>query len=111
MPAIQQRPDRIPEPQPQNARQTVALVRDDHRWKDAPLDLNSTDGIKRNIEALWATINGLAAYVDGDRPSERPSDVQPSPYQTPDRKSELERTTEPVKTVHQSTPMHPAPLP
>lgn len=60
-------PNRIPEPQPQNAKQAVALVRDDHQWEDKPLDLTTTDGIKRNIEAMWAAINRLASYIDGDK--------------------------------------------
>lgn len=75
------RPDRIPEPKPENARQTVALVRDDHRWLDKPLDLNSTDGIKRNIEALWSAIHRLAGYIDGDKPDTHRSPDRP--YQAP----------------------------
>lgn len=82
------KPDRIPEPQPENARQAVMLVRDDHRWKEATLDLNSTDGIKRNIQALWAAVDRLAGYVDGTDTSQRTDGVQAEPYQTPQTKAE-----------------------
>lgn len=88
-PQTNDRPDRIPEPQPENARQAVAMVRDDHQWKPAVLDINSTDGIKRNIEALWAAIHRLAAYIDGDKadakPAPRPVDLgrQPTPTAPP----------------------------
>lgn len=59
-----------PEPQPETAKQAVAMVREDHRWVKAMPDINSTDGIKRNIEALWAAIDRLAAFVDGDKPTD-----------------------------------------
>lgn len=93
MPNPNQRPDRIPEPQPENARQAVMLVRDDHRWKEATLDLNSTDGIKRNIQALWAAVDRLAAFVDGDKPDTASTNqsVQAKPDQAPHVQTEFER--------------------
>lgn len=59
----------IPAPQPENARQAIHLVRDDHAWLRRDLDLNTTDGIQRNIRALWAAVDRLAGYVDGQRPT------------------------------------------
>lgn len=59
-------PHAVPVPEPTSARQAVAMTRDDHNWVEAKPDLHSTDGIKKNITALWAAIERLAAYVDGD---------------------------------------------
>ncbi len=77
-----------PEPKPESAQQAVAMVKDDHSWIAAPPDVNSTDGIKKNIAALWASINRLAAYVDGDK-TDAPvkptatSEIKPAaPYST-----------------------------
>lgn len=88
----------VPTPSPKNARQAVAITRDDHNWKLAKPDLNSTDGIKRNIEALWATIDRLAAYVDGD--SQDPN----APQDDADRQA-YERSM----ARHQPTTVAPAP--
>lgn len=74
----------LPDPQPENACQAVAMVRDDARWVSSKPDLNSTDGIKRNVEALWAAIDRLAAYIDNASPS-RPAN------QHPDRDAEHKR--------------------
>lgn len=76
------RPSELPDqPKPENAKQAVAMVRDDARWVLARPDLNSTDGIKRNIEALWAAINRLAEYVDG-------GSTQTPAYQAPKTQTE-----------------------
>lgn len=99
MPATQPRPDRIPEPQPENARQAVAMTRDDHQWRRAVLDINSTDGIKRNIDALWAAINRLAGYIDGDRPSERPGDVSHVPHERPQTEAERQANNQTMETA------------
>ncbi len=56
------------DPKPTSAKQAVEMVREDAKWVASKPDLNSTDGIKRNIEALWAAIGRLAAYIDGDSP-------------------------------------------
>ncbi len=72
----------LPEPKPENAKQAVAMVRDDAKWVLAKPDINSTDGIKRNIEALWSAINRLAAYVDGDKP-DAPAKVATTPAPKP----------------------------
>lgn len=74
-------PVTLPDPKPENAKQAVLMVRDDHNWVEAKPDLNSTDGIKKNITALWAAIDRLAAYVDGDKP-DVPA-VKPQPYVAP----------------------------
>ncbi len=66
--ATEPKPVTLPDPKPENAKQAVLMVRDDAQWVLAKPDINSTDGIKRNIEALWSAINRLAAYVDGDKP-------------------------------------------
>lgn len=96
MPTPTNRPDRIPEPQPENARQAVAMTRDDHQWRRAVLDINSTDGIKRNIEALWAVVNRLAGYIDGPDPSQRTDGVQPEPYQTPQTEADRQAKNQPT---------------
>ncbi len=72
--ATEPKPVTLPDPKPENAKQAVLMVRDDAQWVLAKPDINSTDGIKRNIEALWSAINRLAAYVDGDKPD------APAPY-------------------------------
>ena len=70
--ATEPKPVKLPDPKPENAKQAVLMVRDDHSWIEAKPDVNSTDGIKRNIEALWAAINRLAAYIDGDTAADKP---------------------------------------
>lgn len=108
MPASQPRPDRIPEPQPENARQAVAMTRDDHQWRRAVLDINSTDGIKRNIDALWAAINRLAEFVDGDStdtPAKASTD--PKPYQAPKTQADYDRERQATQPVSPS-PVHAA---
>lgn len=79
--ATASQPVTLPDPQPENAKQAVLMVRDDHSWIEAKPDLNSTDGIKRNITALWAAIERLAAYVDGDKTDApaKPVYVAPTP--------------------------------
>ncbi len=89
MATAEQKPVTLPDPQPENAKQAVLMVRDDHSWIEARPDLNSTDGIKRNITALWAAIERLAAYVDGD--SKNASKVQPAPYKAPAAQTDFER--------------------
>lgn len=92
-------PVTLPDPQPENAKQAVLMVRDDHNWVEAKPDLNSTDGIKKNITALWAAINRLAAYVDGDKtgtPTSPKQPVQAKPYQAPHVQTEFERNQQPA---------------
>lgn len=79
---------KLPDPQPESAKQAVLMVRDDHNWIEAKPDLNSTDGIKKNITALWAAIDRLAAYVDGDK-SDAPV-KQPQPAYTPAPKTDFQ---------------------
>ncbi len=71
----------LPEHKPETAQQAIAMTRDDHNWAPNPPDVNSTDGIKRNITALWDAINRLAAYVDGDKTSPD----APKPHAQPDK--------------------------
>ncbi len=85
----------LPDPQPENAKKAVAMVRDDAKWVLARPDLNSTDGIKRNIEALWSAITRLAEYVDGD--SKNTADFQSKPYQTPKAETERNGNHKPAK--------------
>lgn len=59
----------LPTPEPATARQRVLMTRDDHAWKRAELDTSTTEGIRRNIEALWAAMRDLADYVDGRHPA------------------------------------------
>lgn len=96
-------PVTVPTPAPRNAKEAVALSRDDHAWARRELDLHSTDGIQRNIRALWAAIDRLAAYVDGDRPSENPDDVQPAPDQAPQSAIDLNGPSHSVDTSRPST--------
>jgi len=77
----------IPDPQPENAKQAVAMVRDDHNWVEAKPDLNSTDGIKKNITALWAAIERLAAYIDGDSKKSPTAKPYQAPQTTADRQA------------------------
>lgn len=65
-------------PKPENAKQAVLMVKDDHNYVVSRPDITSTDGIKRNITALWAAIDRLAAYVDGDKP-DAPAKATPKP--------------------------------
>lgn len=81
--ATASKPVVLPDPQPENAKQAVLMVRDDHNWIEARADLNSTDGIRRNITALWAAIDRLAAYVDGDKTDRRPDRIADRPAFTP----------------------------
>lgn len=64
--ATEPKPTGVPDPKPQSAQQAVAMVKEDANWVAAVPDLNSTDGIKKNITALWDAIHRLAAYIDGD---------------------------------------------
>jgi hypothetical protein len=63
------------------------MVKDDATWVQAKPDINSTDGIKKNITALWDGLHRLAAYVDGDKPDAPAKPVKPeikpaAPYST-----------------------------
>lgn len=53
-------------PAPATAKEALQFTMEDRNWKHDPIDLNSTDGIKRNIDALWASLKALADYVDGE---------------------------------------------
>ncbi len=89
MATTEQKPVTLPDPQPENAKQAVLMVRDDHNWIESRPDLNSTDGIKKNITALWAAIERLAAYVDGD--SKDAPKVKAPEYNAPPVQTEFER--------------------
>lgn len=86
-------PVKLPDPKPENAKQAVLMTRDDHNWIEARPDLNSTDGIKRNITALWAAVERLAAYIDGDKTdtASPKQPVQTKPYQAPHAQADFER--------------------
>jgi hypothetical protein len=50
------------------ANEVIAATRDDHNWRhDATtrLDITSTGGIQRNIQALWSAVQALADHADG----------------------------------------------
>lgn len=85
-------PHAVPVAEPTSARQAVAMTRDDHNWVEAKPDLHSTGGIQKNITALWAAIERLAAYIDGDNTPDSPEQpVQDKAYQAPKVQTEFER--------------------
>lgn len=47
------------------ANEVIASTRDDHNWRHDPLDVTSTGGIQRNIQALWSAVQALADHADG----------------------------------------------
>jgi hypothetical protein len=50
---------------PKSANEVLARLRDDHDWRHDPVNLTTTDGIKRAIEAQSHAIQAIADYVDG----------------------------------------------
>lgn len=89
----------VPAPAPRNAREAVILAKDDHAWARRDLDLHTTDGIQRNIRALWAAVDRLAGYVDGDHPSENPDDMKPAPDHPPQVSPEFNGNPNPESRV------------
>ena len=50
---------------PSSANEVLASVNDDHDWRNEPIDLNTTGGIKRACERNADAIQALADYIDG----------------------------------------------
>lgn len=51
---------------PKSANELLDRVDVDHNRQDAPIDMNSTGGIKQAIERNWRAIRALAHYIDGN---------------------------------------------
>lgn len=72
---------------PNSANSILAEAYDDHNWKPAVLDTNTTEGIKNTLKAQAAAIQALADRIDGihkaytkpNRPVSRPqTDARPN---------------------------------
>jgi hypothetical protein len=48
-----------------SANEVLHNTREDHNWKNDPVDITTTGGIQRAIVAQWAAIQALADYIDG----------------------------------------------
>jgi len=48
-----------------SANEVLQNTREDHNWKNDPVDITTTGGIQRAIIAQWACIHALADYIDG----------------------------------------------
>lgn len=52
------------------AHEVLNATMEDHAWKAEPLTLDSTDGIRRTLQAQGRAIAALADYIDGKMPDE-----------------------------------------
>ena len=74
---------------PSSANEVLASVNDDHDWRNEPIDLNTTGGIKRACERNTDAIQALADYIDGkstrampgyEAPKTEPVKPTPAPF-------------------------------
>lgn len=52
------------------AHEVLNATMEDHAWKAEPLTLDSTDGIRRTLQAQGKAIAALADYIDGKLPDD-----------------------------------------
>lgn len=62
------------------ANEALAAAYDDHNWKPAVLDTNTTEGIRNTLKAHAAALQALADHIDGvDKDEPKPA----KPYTSP----------------------------
>lgn len=63
--------------EPKTANEVLAAVREDQNWRHEEMNVHSTGGIQRNIEALWNSLQALADHIDGVATGETDADGVP----------------------------------
>lgn len=64
------------------ANEALVAVYDDHNWKPANIDVNTTPGIQAMLKAHTAAIQALADHIDGVTKDEPVKD-EPKPFVSP----------------------------